>query len=258
MARPRPGAAVLARGRGVGLAELLEQPADRLGGQADAGVAHRERELGRRRPFAVARHRQHDFAALGELDGVRQQVEQDLPQPRHVAAHRRRHVALEQVGEVELLLRGARADEVERRLDALAQIERLRLDVHAPGLDLREVEDVVDDGEQRVAGIADRRRVVALLVVERRVEQKAAHADHRVHRRADLVAHRREERALRLVGGLGLRARFLRLGEEPRVAQRDADAGGDRRQQALVGVVEHAFALRALHADHALGCGRRR
>ena len=58
---------------------------------------------------------------------------------------------------------------------------------------------------------ADRRDVVALLGVERRVEQQAAHADHRVHRRADLVAHRREERALRLVGGLGRGARFLRL-----------------------------------------------
>ena len=118
-----------------------------------------------------------------------------------------RHVALEHVGEVELLLRRARADEVERRLDALAQIERLRLDVHAAGLDLREVEDVVDDREQRVAGVADRGGVVALLVVERRVEQQPAHADHRVHRRADLVAHRGEERALRLVRRLGLRAR---------------------------------------------------
>jgi hypothetical protein len=39
-----------------------------------------------------------------------------------------------------------------------------------------------------------------LLGVELRVEQEAAHADHRVHRRADLVAHRRQERALRLVG----------------------------------------------------------
>ena len=86
-----------------------------------------------------------NFTALDE------QVEQDLAQPRHVADDRRRHVALEHVGDVEVLLRRARADEVERRLDALAQVERLRLDVHAPGLDLREVEDVVDDGQQRVA-----------------------------------------------------------------------------------------------------------
>ena len=160
---------------------------------------------------ARALHRQHDLARLGELDRVGEQVEQHLAQPRHVAADRRRHVALEDVGDVEVLLGRARADEVERRLDALAQVERLRLDVHAAGLDLREVEDVVDDGQQRVARIADGGGVVALLVVERRVEQQPAHADDRVHRRADLVAHRREEGALGLVGRLGRGARLLRL-----------------------------------------------
>jgi hypothetical protein len=56
--------------------------------------------------------------------------------------------------------------------------------------------------------------VVVLLGVERRVEQQAAHADHGVHRRADLVAHRGEEAALRLVRRLRRGARFLRLPEE--------------------------------------------
>ena len=59
--------------------------------------------------------------------------------------------------------------------------------------------------------VADGVGVVALLVVERRVEQQAAHADHRVHRRADLVAHGGQERALGLVGGFGRGARLLRL-----------------------------------------------
>jgi hypothetical protein len=58
---------------------------------------------------------------------------------------------LEQVGDVEALLGGARSDQVERRLDAIAQVEELRLDVHPAGLDLREVEDVVDDRQQRIA-----------------------------------------------------------------------------------------------------------
>ncbi len=41
--------------------------------------------------------------------------------------------------------------------------------------------------------------VAALLVVERRVEQQARHADDAVHRRADLVAHVGQELALGLV-----------------------------------------------------------
>ena len=41
-------------------------------------------------------------------------------------------------------------------------------------------------------------------VSSRRVEQQVAEADHAVHRRADLVAHRREEFALGAIGGFGL------------------------------------------------------
>ena len=67
----------------------------------------------------------------------------------------------------------------------------------------------------------DRGGVVALLGVERRLQQQAAHPDDRVHRRADLVAHRGEERALRGVRLLGDLARFLRLAEQPRVLDRD-------------------------------------
>ena len=73
--------------------------------------------------------------------------------------------------------------------------------------------------------------------VERRVEQQAAHADDGVHRRADLVAHGRQERALGLVGALGRGARFLRLLEQPRVLDRDHRLVGEglEQRQLLVG-----------------------
>ena len=79
--------------------------------------------------------------------------------------------------------------------------------------------------------IADGRGEVALLVVERRVEQQAAHADDGVHRRADLVAHGRQERALGLVGGLGGGARLLRLLEQARVLDRDHRLVGEGLEQ---------------------------
>ena len=73
--------------------------------------------------------------------------------------------------------------------------------------------------------------VVVLLGVELRVEQQAAHADHRVHRRADLVAHRGEERALGLVGRLRRGARFLGFVEQARVLDRDHRLVGEGLQQ---------------------------
>jgi hypothetical protein len=45
--------------------------------------------------------------------------------------------------------------------------------------------------------------VVALLGVERRFEGEVREADDRVHRRADFVAHVREEHGFRLGGFLG-------------------------------------------------------
>ena len=92
-------------------------------------------------------HRQHDLASLRELNCVAEQIEHDLPQARHVADDSRRNVAFEHVGRVQVLFDRARRDQVQCRFDALAQVEGLRLDVHAAGLDLREIEDVVDDGQ---------------------------------------------------------------------------------------------------------------
>jgi hypothetical protein len=56
-----------------------------------------------------------------------------------------------------------RREEVERLLDAAAPARRAPLELHLARLDLGEVEDVVDDREQRLAGGADRVDEVALL-----------------------------------------------------------------------------------------------
>ena len=109
------------------------------------------------------------------------------------------------------LLPGARRDDVERALDALAQVDRLSLELELAGLDLRVVEDVVDHVQQRVAARADDLGELALLGRQLGTEQEAGHADHRVHRRPDLVAHRGEEGALRLRRGLRLLAGALEL-----------------------------------------------
>ena len=106
---------------------------------------------------------------------------------------------VDETAELDVLLRGARSDDVERSLDALAEIERLPLQLEPAGLDLGEVEDVVDHAEQRISARPDDLGELALLRRQLRAEQQAGHPDHGVHRRPDLVAHRREEGALRRV-----------------------------------------------------------
>ena len=80
---------------------------------------------------------------------------------------------------------------------ALCMQERYqRVQLELAGLDLRKVEDVVDQPEQRLAAAARDLGEAALLVVELGLEQQPRHADDRVHRGADLVAHGGEELGL--------------------------------------------------------------
>ena len=91
--KAQTGPAVSPGDRGVGLAERLEQAAHPVGRDADAGVADGDGDLPARAssgPWldassAPARDRHDHLAGLGELDRVRQEVEDDLAQPSRVA-----------------------------------------------------------------------------------------------------------------------------------------------------------------------------
>ena len=126
----------------------------------------------------------------------------DLPHPAGIAADDRGHASCSTTATSSRPL--ACAEPASRSTTSStirAQAELDVLDLELAGLDLREVEDVVDDRQQRLAGVADRLRVVALAGVEVGLEQQIGHADDAVHRRADLVAHVGEE--------VGLEARRL-------------------------------------------------
>ena len=137
---------VLAGDRGIGLAERLEQPRHAFLGDAHAGVLDGQAHL----PAAVdgfGRRGQRHAAGVGELHRIRQEVQHDLPDPAWVAEQRR--------GGSPSTPRAARwpscrpvAGSGRRSADGRPKVERDGLQVEPPGLDLREVEDVVDDRQQ--------------------------------------------------------------------------------------------------------------
>ena len=149
----------------------------------------------------------------------------------------------------------ALAHQRQRILDGRRQVERRALELHPAGLDLRQVEDVVDQREQVPAGRVDVLQVVVLLVVEvaeQALEQHLGEADDRVERRAQLVRHVGEEFGLVLVGDLELAALVLDLVEQPRVLDRDHGLVGEGPQQRDVLVGEGAGVF-ARHPDRADG-----
>ena len=134
-----------------------------------------KRDAARRRsPARAASTRDRDVAALGELDRVADEVDQDLAEARRVAAQPRGRARSTRHGE-RRAPSGARcgASSATASRPASRRSKSIVSSSSLPGLDLREVEDVVDDASAApralsriVAG------VLALLGVEVGVEQQ--------------------------------------------------------------------------------------
>src|ERR1019366_8137181 len=91
---PEPGAAEAPVRGAVGLAEGLEDRLVLLRRDPDPGVAHGELDA-----VADAANRERDLAGLGELEGVREQVLQDLLEPLPIGLDRGRRRGLDAGGE---------------------------------------------------------------------------------------------------------------------------------------------------------------
>ena len=76
------------------------------------------------------------------------------------------------------------------------KFEGMVLQVKFAGFNLGEVQDIVDDGQQRIGATAGGFDVIALFVCQVRVQQESGHPDDAVHGRADFVAHVGQELGL--------------------------------------------------------------
>ena len=149
------------------------------------------------------RHFDEDFAVVGEFDGVSDQVDDDLPQAIGIADHRAGHVGAGVMNEFQALLGGVAGADLQGIADDLADVELDFFQLQAARLDLREVENVVEQMQQRIGGLLDDIEITLLLSGQRSRERQFGHADDAVHGRADFMAHRGQELALGLAGRLG-------------------------------------------------------
>ncbi len=108
---------------------------------------------------------------------------------------------------------------VPRSSSSSPEVDERGLDVVVAGLGAREVEQLVDEREQRRRALAQEPDLLRLVGVEVGVREERGEADDRVHGRAQLVADVPQEAGLRLVGGGELAPALVELG-----VQRD-DAG---------------------------------
>ena len=137
--QPEAGAAVLARGRAVGLRKVFEDPGLRFRCDADAAVydADFDRTLGW---GLFAQRDPHDhFAVFGELERIADQVGDDLAQPERVAVQRQRCVGRGELGrQFNAFDLGSVRKHRHRVFDDFDQIEVDRFQLQMARLDLGE------------------------------------------------------------------------------------------------------------------------
>src|SRR5690606_12168224 len=117
------GAAVFPRGGGVHLTERTEDAIMSLGRDADARVAHGKEEPATAGFVGVDADGDLHFPALGELEGVADQVDENLTHPGEVAANLLGDAVGDFIEQLETLLRGALGEQIQRALDTVAKAE---------------------------------------------------------------------------------------------------------------------------------------
>ena len=146
-----------------------------------------------------------------ELRGVREEVEEGLPDLGHVRRHNPGFWRALKDEDVAVLLDQRR----HHRFHAVQQagdVELLDEDGHPPGFDLREVEDVVDEHELVLGRLVDLRQVGNVGVIAevfRFLGEQLAVADDGVQRRPQFVGHAGQELGLVAGGDLELPRWYL-------------------------------------------------
>lgn len=132
-------AAVAPSGAGVGLKKRLKQLLLLFRRDADAGVAHRKLDHCTIPAAVTPGYVDEDITGGGELDGVADQIDEDLAQPRGVGDQASGHVIVDLVEQVEVFLLRRGADDGENLFDAARWLEGMRFQFQVARLDFRKI-----------------------------------------------------------------------------------------------------------------------
>ncbi len=153
-------------------------------------------------PFCNTDDTHDHFSLSGELNGIADQIDQNLAESSGVAFYKGGDAVGDIGNEFQMfLMRGGRK-QFEHVVHQYAQVEVGVLQLQLARFDLRKVENVVDDIQERVARSHDRICQTLLLGVQGGLPQECRQSEDAVHGGPNLVAHVREEVRFRDTRGL--------------------------------------------------------
>ncbi len=213
--KSQTGPAVGTGGRTLRLGEGVEDIPLLLGSDANTRVPHHEMQHHSFRGLRFEIHIHQHLSFISKLERVSNQVDQYLADPAQVSDQAVGHLSLHFVNQLKVPLVGPDRQGLQGVSNRVPQSEFVGIEFQLACLDLREIEDVIDDGEQRFGRVIDEIDVFPLLPLQVGGEQQFRHSHDAVHGRADLVTHVCQELALGAVGLfrclLGLRQHRGRL-----------------------------------------------
>ena len=180
-----------------------------LGRHADSGILDPEDQGD---AFVVApnfAYADEHVSGFGEFDGIGQQIDQDLAETQRVADQPRKIGGQTIVeDQFELLRLGMLLDHEQGVLQHRVQFEGRRFHSHLAGLELGEIQDVIEYPQQRPRRRVNLGDILVLLRRKARLKRQVGHAENGIHRRADFMAHVGQEYRLRFHCHLGPRPRL--------------------------------------------------
>ena len=139
---------------------------------------------------------QFDATGVRELHRVGQKVDQHLPDASRVTQEVGRYVRVDACVQAQAFAVGLGRQHIHGLCRQVANVELARLEGQFACFEARQVQDVVDDVQQRARGPLDMLKVAALRIAQGDRSEQLRVADDRVHRRANFVTHVGEEARL--------------------------------------------------------------
>ena len=203
--QPQAGAAVFAGGGSVGLSKRLKKFGGLFRCHTDPGITHCKAKGCFIFSFAHKFGRHHDFSVLGEFNRIVGEIEQNLSQTQRIT--HQGQGCLRGGGEKDFQMLFPRFDRynVGQIFQNIFQVKLDGLNIELAGFDFGEVQNVIDNSEQRIGPVLDFLHVVFLLGGQIRLEGQIGHANDCVHGGPDFVAHVGQEIAFSficIIGGL--------------------------------------------------------
>ncbi len=191
-----------------GLRKLGEDGGAFLLGQPDPCVFYTDLKT---LVFHIHVHGYEDTALVCKFYRVANQVDQDLPDTRIITHQFDRHIGGDVACNVDPLVKRMGRHQFAHLFNQGGDAKRFFTQINFTGFNFGEVENIVDDRQQRFCGALHRTRVGALCGREFRFQQKADHAQNTVHWCTDFMAHGGQKLALGPVGAFCLLQRLRQM-----------------------------------------------